>query len=55
MEKDPIAEIREVRKKLDRLFKTNPNKFKDEIKKIERENRNRIIVGTPKFKSNKAA
>ena len=55
MEKEPIEEIRGIRKKLDKAVKSNPKKFKEEIKKIEKENRNRIVVGRPKFKSKKAA
>jgi hypothetical protein len=55
MEKEPIEEIRGIRKKLDKLIKSNPKKFKEEIKKFEKETKNRIIVGRPKFKSKKAA
>ncbi len=36
MEKEPIEELRGIRKKLDKLIKTNPRKFKEEIKRIEK-------------------
>lgn len=55
MKKEPIDEIRGIRKQLEKLIKSNPRKFKEEIKKIEKENRNRIVVGRPKLKSKKAA
>jgi hypothetical protein len=55
MEREPIEEIRDIRRKLDKLIKSNPKNFKEDIKKIEKENRNRIVVGRPKFKSKKAA
>jgi len=55
MEKEPIEEIREIRKKLDKIIKSNPKKFREDIKRIEKENRNRIVVGHPKFKKRKAA
>ena len=55
MEKEPIEEIRGIRKKLDKLIKTNPRKFREEIKRIEKENISRIVVGRPKFKSKNAA
>jgi hypothetical protein len=55
MEKEPIDEIRGIRKKLDKMIKSNPKKFKEEIKRIEKESKNRIVVGRPKFKSKQAA
>ena len=55
MEKDPILELREIRKKLDRKYHKDPTLFRESIKKIELLNKKRLVVGKPKFKKQKAA
>ena len=55
MKDEIIDEIRKTRKKLDKLLKSDPQKFKDQIKKIEEDQKNRMVIGKPKYKNSIAA
>jgi len=55
MKDEIMDEIRKIRNQLDRKMRTNPKKYDEEIKKLEKENRNRLVPGRPKYKKPKEA
>jgi hypothetical protein len=55
MKDEIIDEIRKIRSQLDKKMRSNPKKYNEEIKKLEKDNRSRIVSGRPKYKKPKAA
>jgi len=50
-----IDEIRSIRKKMDKVIETNPEKFKKQIDAIRIKYQNRIVTLGPKYQKKNAA
>ncbi len=50
-----VEEIRNVRKKMDRVIEKDPKKFQNEIAAIQNKYRDRLVTLGPRFKKKNAA
>lgn len=55
MKDEVLDELRKIKLKLEKRMLSNPKKFAEDMKKIEQENKHRLLVGKPRFKKPKAA
>jgi hypothetical protein len=55
MENSIMREIRKVRKTLDLTYRKDPGKTRERWKKIEAENKHRLVKGSPRMLGKRAA